>query len=241
MTDQNNSAHVAGQILTYLGYAQAVSMEPGADSRRDHIQSLINSLLAKLRAPVADEQDRNATISKVVGLCNRIPGATTWNAAEFMYDEMHRRAALAVADERAAVAYLDLGAGGYMDVGTDLTDEQLAALPKGRHMLAIIGTHGVDGYTPASAPVAGEAQQPSDKDILARYAAPQASEAVRDALIPFAAMDETDLIGTAYEGKGDDAEILHFHRTGKSVTLGDFRRARAALSAQPAQKEQNDE
>ena len=69
------------------------------------------------------------------------------------------RAALAsapVADERAAVAYLDLGAGGYMDVGTDLTDEQLAALPKGRHMLAIIGTHGVNGYTPASAPVADE-------------------------------------------------------------------------------------
>ncbi len=62
-----------------------------------------------------------------------------------------------VADERAAVAYLDLGTGGYMDVGTDLTDEQLAALPKGRHMLAIIGTHGVDGYNPASAPVAGEA------------------------------------------------------------------------------------
>lgn len=44
-----------------------------------------------------------------------------------------------------------------MDVGTDLTDEQLAALPKGRHMLAIIGTHGVNGYTPASAPVAGDA------------------------------------------------------------------------------------
>lgn len=44
------------------------------------------------------------------------------------------------------VAYLDLGVGGYMDVGTDLTDEQLAALPKGRHMLGIIGTYGVDGY-----------------------------------------------------------------------------------------------
>ncbi|MGX5660034.1 hypothetical protein ACWKWV_09970 [Castellaniella ginsengisoli] len=52
------------------------------------------------------------------------------------------------------VAYLDLGAGGYMDVGTDLTDEQLAALPKGRHMLAIIGTYGVDGYV--AAPVAQE-------------------------------------------------------------------------------------
>ncbi len=49
------------------------------------------------------------------------------------------------------VAYLDLGAGGYMDVGTDLSDEELAALPKGRHMLGIIGTYGVDGYKPAQA------------------------------------------------------------------------------------------
>ncbi|WP_238892033.1 hypothetical protein [Achromobacter insuavis] len=64
-----------------------------------------------------------------------------------------------VVDERAPVAYLDLGAGGYMDMDTALTDEQLAALPKGRHMLAIIGTHGVNGYTPAalaSAPAADE-------------------------------------------------------------------------------------
>ena len=49
------------------------------------------------------------------------------------------------------VAYLDLGAGGYMDVGTDLSYDELAALPKGRHMLAIIGTYGVDGYNPAQA------------------------------------------------------------------------------------------
>ena len=48
-----------------------------------------------------------------------------------------------------AVAYLDLGAGGYMDIGTDLTDEQLASLPKGRHMLGIVGTYGVDGYVSA--------------------------------------------------------------------------------------------
>ena len=47
------------------------------------------------------------------------------------------------------VAYLDLGVGGYMDIGTDLTDEELATLPKGRHMLGIIGTYGVDGYVPA--------------------------------------------------------------------------------------------
>lgn len=48
-----------------------------------------------------------------------------------------------------AVAYLDLGVGGYMDVGTDLTDEELAALPKGRHMLGIVGTYGIEGYVPA--------------------------------------------------------------------------------------------
>lgn len=48
-----------------------------------------------------------------------------------------------------AVAYLDLGVGGYVDVGTDLADEALAALPKGRHMLGIVGTYGVDGYVPA--------------------------------------------------------------------------------------------
>ena len=48
-----------------------------------------------------------------------------------------------------AVAYLDIGAGGYMDIGTDLTDEELATLPKGRHMLGVIGTYGVDGYVPA--------------------------------------------------------------------------------------------
>ena len=36
-----------------------------------------------------------------------------------------------------------------MDIGTDLTDEELATLPKGRHMLGIIGTYGVDGYVPA--------------------------------------------------------------------------------------------
>ncbi len=52
-----------------------------------------------------------------------------------------------------SVAYLDLGVGGYMDIGTDLTDEALAAIPKGRHMLGIVGTYGVDGYSPAqSAP-----------------------------------------------------------------------------------------
>lgn len=48
---ENNAAQAAGKILTYLGFAQAMSMEPGVDRRRDHIQSLIEStLLSELRA-----------------------------------------------------------------------------------------------------------------------------------------------------------------------------------------------
>ena len=61
-----------------------------------------------------------------------------------------------------AVAYLDLGAGGYMDLGSDLHEEQLAQLPKGRHMLAIIGTYGVDGYTTAPPAPHGAAELQRD-------------------------------------------------------------------------------
>ena len=43
------------------------------------------------------------------------------------------------------VAYLDIGAGGYLDLGTDLADEALLCLPKGRHALIIAGTYGIDG------------------------------------------------------------------------------------------------
>lgn len=73
------------------------------------------------------------------------------------------RAALAApiahTEQQQPVAYLDLGIGGYMDLGTDLTDEQLEGLPWGRHMLGIIGTYGADGYVPA-APIAQTEQQP---------------------------------------------------------------------------------
>ena len=57
-----------------------------------------------------------------------------------------------------AVAYLDIGAGGYLDLGSDLPDERLLSLPKGRHALGIIGTYGIDGYVTApvtAAPVVG--------------------------------------------------------------------------------------
>lgn len=58
------------------------------------------------------------------------------------------------------VAYLDIGAGGYVDVGSDLNAEELAALPKGRHMLVIAGTFGVEGYKDEQAPQAGAESYP---------------------------------------------------------------------------------
>lgn len=54
---RQEAAQAAAKILTYLGIAQEVSMEPGTDRRRDHIQSLIDDALPKLRPPVADAEE----------------------------------------------------------------------------------------------------------------------------------------------------------------------------------------
>ena len=79
-----------------------------------------------------------------------------------MLDAMaQQEAPAAVAVPSKAVAYLDIGSGGYLDIGTDLDDEELLKLPSGRHMLAIVGTFGVDGYTPAAAPTTQAAPQPA--------------------------------------------------------------------------------
>ena len=83
-----------------------------------------------------------------------------------------------------AVAYLDLGTGGYMDIGTDLTDEELATIPKGRHMLGIIGTYGVDGYLPAH-------PAPSEQDESVRKAGARFSnELHRSPDAPYPGMSE---------------------------------------------------
>ena len=68
------------------------------------------------------------------------------------------------------VAYLDIGAGGYLDLGSELSDEALQQLPKGRHALVIAGTYGIDGYVAApqpsptaqAAPAAGAVAGPDD-------------------------------------------------------------------------------
>ncbi|MCO7515760.1 hypothetical protein NJF44_10450 [Pseudomonas guariconensis] len=88
--------------------------------------------------------------------------AEGWNAC---LDEIAKLGPLyaspAPVQQGEPVAYLDIGAGGYMDLGTDLTDEQLAALPKGRHMLGIVGTYGVDGYTAAPVAALSASAEPS--------------------------------------------------------------------------------
>lgn len=74
-----------------------------------------------------------------------------------------------------AVAYLDIGAGGYLDLGSNLPEVQLLALPKGRHALGIIGTYGIDGY--AAAPVAA-APVVDGRDVRSAIAGIEGSVAV---------------------------------------------------------------
>jgi len=66
-----------------------------------------------------------------------------------MGDPLVTAAPAAVAGPSEAVAYLDIGTGGYLDLGTDLTGKALSRLPKGLHALVIAGTYGIDGYTAA--------------------------------------------------------------------------------------------
>lgn len=54
--------------------------------------------------------------------------------------------------EGNVVAYLDVGTNGYLDLGSELSEDALQQLPKGRHALVIAGTYGIDGYTAASTP-----------------------------------------------------------------------------------------
>lgn len=119
----------------------------------------------------------------------RIRGITAGSdlAADIMEgsaEDLEAALARQEADKTAApvgqeIAYLDLGVGGYIDLGSAMTDEQLAKLPKGRHALGIIGTYGVDGYVaaPPSAPVGQNAVawrywSPSGNCWWTRYVAP---------------------------------------------------------------------
>lgn len=60
-----------------------------AELKLKALQSELAALKAQPTGVVLPERD--AIISNAVGMCNRIPGSTTWNAAEYAYDEIVAR------------------------------------------------------------------------------------------------------------------------------------------------------
>ncbi len=57
------------------------------------------------------------------------------------------------------------------------------------------------------------------------------------ALLPFAAIT---FAGTVWADKDDDAAVLYDHATGNQVTLGDFKRAAAAIAKATAARQSGD-
>lgn len=113
-------------------------------------QDSLTALVAKWRAAAAEHELLSLEADSIGLTVAAMRNDARHQVLEAAADELE--AALAARQPVGEpVAYMDLGAGGYMDVGTDLSNEELEALPKGRHMLGIIGTHGADGYKPAQA------------------------------------------------------------------------------------------
>ena len=65
--------------------------------------------------------------------------------------------------EGVVVAYLDVGANGYLDLGLELSEDALQQLSEGRHALAIAGTYGIDGYV-ATPPIIIEVEKKRKKE-----------------------------------------------------------------------------
>ena len=86
--------------------------------------------------------------------------SSAWDTvgAEKIVEAVLRLANAAPATQQVGevVAYLDIGAGGYLDLGSELSEDALQQLPKGRHALVIAGTYGIDGYVAAPQPVVRE-------------------------------------------------------------------------------------
>lgn len=86
------------------------------------------------------------------------PDMTRWSYHDLPEKVRALKTAPAAVPAGEAVAYLDIGVGGYLDLGTEKNADELFKLPPGRHMLGIIGTYGVDGYK--ANPPAAEAPAP---------------------------------------------------------------------------------
>ncbi|MGN6660852.1 MAG: hypothetical protein ACTHKN_17860 [Achromobacter mucicolens] len=169
----HEAAQTAAKILTYLGFAQAVSMEPGTDRRRDHIQSLIADALSRLRAPVADERAAFERFQRKTGLDelylerHATHGQYMWTAAKEAWETWQARAALASAPVAGPSGETLRLAGVIADKIEDGTLFEAGIFSR-RELADKVRT--VVRFVQQGAPVAV-------------YAAPQASEAVPQAVI----------------------------------------------------------
>jgi hypothetical protein len=78
----------AGAVPVSIGMVRWRNGEPFVALNKNGRELEAGSILYAEPVDAGARMGRDATISKVVGLCNRIPGSTTWNAAEFMFDEL---------------------------------------------------------------------------------------------------------------------------------------------------------
>ena len=143
--------------------------EPGADEPKE------------LLAPILTHAQRNEVVAAVryavrgATMCGKEPDfdpdALVQNAVYALCGPFGRTALAAPATQQPegdVVAYLDVGANGYLDLGSELSEDALQQLPKGRHALVIAGTYGIDGYVAAPQP-STTAQADSVQEDAARY------------------------------------------------------------------------
>ena len=210
MTDQNNAAQAAEQAIKAAirkayddGYNDA-KMAPDNCStycveRAVRLDSA--ALLSKLRAPVAAPSDETLRLAGVIA--DKIEDGTLFQAGIYSRRELADRVRAVVRSVRVASAAVAGEA-----VAWRVTHPRC---PKPRWR----------DTAREPAPSLDEVkQQDAYLDLELAYAAPQASEAVRDALMAF---DEA-------MGLCDDFPELQHHR---DALLFAVQKARAALSAQP--------
>lgn len=108
-----------------------------------------------------DEEDAKAEARHIGGTARAIPLYTA--------PQPSPTAPATQQPEGDVVAYLDVGANGYLDLGSELSEDALQQLPKGRHALVIAGTYGIDGYVAAPQPSYTAQAADSVQEDAARY------------------------------------------------------------------------
>lgn len=120
------------------------------------------------------------------------------------------------------VAYLDVGAGGYLDLDAALSDEAMQQLPKGRHALVIAGTYGIDGYVAAPQPSPTAQAADSVQEDAARL----------DWLLLRISGAEFRRLGVHYSGNARRADVDAARKQGEAMTTDNWE---AITETRPAQ------